>query len=133
MNSNISIITQVIGAKFKASPLSKKDITIATGLSLNTINNALQGKNMTVSTMFSIMECLGMNLEDLVTEAKSMGLNFPKIVPKTIDDTAIEKLVKEGKSTTEIGTKLNIPEGEVIASVKKSVASTAKPESILEL
>lgn len=87
MDNNISIIAKVIAAKYKSTKMSKRDIALKTNLSLNTVNNALQGKNLTLNTVFKIMDVFGMSLEDVIVEGKAMGHTWPKPSTATIAPT----------------------------------------------
>lgn len=117
METNLSIIAKVIAAKYQTTNLSKRDISLKTGLSQNTIGNALRGKNLTLNTIFSIMEVFGMNLEDVVNEAKRMGLKFPSptaaAVP-SVNMTKVNELLTKGESITQIASKLGVTEGDLI-------------------
>lgn len=130
MDSNITIISKVIAAKNKSSNLSKRDIALKTGLSRNTVNNALTGKNLTVNTLFKIMECLGMNLEDVVNEAKTMNLSFPKTsnIGSGLNNDQVKKLLNDGNSIAQIAKKLSVTESEVEANLQSQMKVPANPK-----
>lgn len=130
MDSNITIISKVIAAKYSNSSFSKKDISLKTGLSRNTVNNALAGKNLTVNTLFKIMECLNMNLEDVVSEAKKMNLSFPKTSSTSqLNDEQVKKLLNEGNTISAIAKKLGVTDSEVEGNLQAQmkVPSAKKP------
>jgi transcriptional regulator with XRE-family HTH domain len=130
MNSNIAIISKVIYSKYKQGKLSKRDLANQTGLSLNTINNTLNGKNSTVSTLFKLMDCLEMNLEDVVTEAKKQGFIFPKAGKSSVSSTSAKSTtsVDDGTSVTEIANKLGTTEAEMKANLDSQTKSSSKKD-----
>ena len=132
METNLSIIAKVIAAKYKTSNISKRDISLKTGLSQNTIRNALRGNNLTLNTVFKIMEVFGMNLEDVVNEGKAMGFTFPKVtnaVVPTVNSTKIAELLAKGETTLQIASKLGMTESDLL-NVIGTKPSTVKQEVI---
>jgi transcriptional regulator with XRE-family HTH domain len=132
METNLSIIAKVIAAKYKTSNISKRDISLKTGLSQNTIGNALRGKNLTLNTVFKIMEVFGMNLEDVVNEGKAMGFTFPKVtnaVVPTVNSTKIAELLAKEETTLQITSKLGMTESDLL-NVIGTKPSTVKQEVI---
>jgi len=140
MESNLSIFCKVIHSKYKQSKLSKRDIATKTGLSLNTINNSLSGKNSTMNTMFSLMECLGMNLEDVVAEAKKMNLSFPKSTAantntsttassaNVINDDQVKTMLDSGLNISEVAKKLGVAETEIVQNLQAQMKVPSKKE-----
>jgi transcriptional regulator with XRE-family HTH domain len=137
MDSNVTIISKVISNKYDSSKLSKREIALKTGLSRNTVNNALTGKNLTVNTLFKIMECLDMNLEDVVNEAKKMNLSFPKTSNKSqLNSDQVKKLLDGGNTIAQIAAKLGVLESEVEANLQaqmKVPATKKAPAEVFEV
>lgn len=126
MDSNVLVISKVIYNKYEETKISKRDLALKTGLSLNTVNNALSGKNLTVNTLFKIMECLGLNLEDVVNEAKKMNLSFPKISTTSdkLNSDQVKKLIDSGKSISQVAKQLGVTESDVEQVIQKSLVTT---------
>jgi hypothetical protein len=132
MQQTIDVISKVIHAKYKSSQLTKKDIANKTGLALNTINNAITGKNMTLSSMLQIMDVLGMNLKDLIMEAEKMGLTFPKpcTQSKHVNVDEVTKATAEGQSTMQVAARMGIEEDQLKDIVS---AATHPAEEMFEI
>lgn len=131
METNLSIIAKVIANKYRTTNLSKRDISLKTGLSQNTIGNALGGKNLTLNTIFSIMEVFGMNLEDIVNEAKAMGLQFPKPTAKAVPSVnliKVQDLLDKGESLVQIASKLGVTEADLTTLLNKPTSAPITPQ-----
>ncbi len=133
MDSNIVIISKVIYSRYKQGKFSKRDLANKTGLSLNTVNNTLNGKNSTVNTLFKLMECLGMNLEDVVNEAKAQGLSFPQ--PGSSSNSSLNtstnnkaKNIADGTSMSDIAKKLGTTESEIEANLNSQIKGSPKKD-----
>lgn len=139
MKTNIEIISKVISKKYQGSNLSKHDIALKTGLSQNTINNAIHGKNLTLNTMDKILEVFGMSIEDLVNEAKGMGHPFQrpqsKITVPTVDIKAVKTRMANGETTLQIASKLGVTEGDLTTLLQDDLnkASAVKKVNIVEV
>jgi len=125
ITDTIEIVSKVIHAKYKSSQLTKKDIAEKTNLALNTINNAITGKNMTLNSMLLIMDALGMNMKDLVDEAEKLGLKFPKpgAKPVGVNVPEVKKLLDQGQSTMQVAAKIGVEEKEL-----KEIVQASSPE-----
>ena len=134
MDYNIVIISKVIYSRYKQGKFSKRDLANKTGLSLNTINNTLNGKNSTVNTLFKLMECLGMNLEDIVNEAKAQGLSFPRpgnssnSSLNTSTDNNKTKTMADGTAMSDIAKKLGTTESEIEANLNSQIKGSPKKD-----
>ncbi len=134
MDSNVTIISKVIAAKYTSSTLSKRDIALKTGLSRNTVNNALVGKNLTVNTLFKIMECLNMNLEDVVSEAKKMNISFPKTNNTSqLNNEQVKSMLDKGQSIAEIAKKLGVSESDVEENLRNQIKVPVKKTNLTEV
>jgi transcriptional regulator with XRE-family HTH domain len=130
MESQVVIINKVLQNTYKTNKVSKRDIAMKTGLSLNTINNALNGKNLTLNTVFKIMECFDMNLEDIVAEAKKLGYTFPKgQVSTPIDINTVQALLGKNNSLSQIAKSLNVTENEVATVLQKDMEQKRQKNS----
>lgn len=132
METNLTIIAKVVASKFKASSMTKRDIVLKTELSANTVTNALNGKNTTINTLFRIIDALGMSLEDVVLEAKVMGLKFPKPSAKvqSVDIKKVTDLINKGETTLQIASRLGIDEDDLIEMMKDTVSTSKVKEEV---
>lgn len=72
------------------------------------------------------MECLGLNLEDVVNEAKKMNLSFPKISTTSdkLNSDQVKKLIDSGKSISQVAKQLGVTESDVEQVIQKSLVTT---------
>jgi len=134
MQATIDIIGQVLYAKYKSSQLSKRELADRTGLALNTVTNAVSGKNLTLISMLKIMDALGINLSDLVSEAEKMGLQFPKPgeAPPTINTDKVKEMIDEGQSTLQVASRLGM-KTEELEEVIEATKVTQGPQEVFEV
>lgn len=119
MEETIEIISKVIVARYKSTNITKKELKEKTGLALNTINNALMGKNLTLSSLLRLADALGLNLRQIVEEADKMKLSFPKAgsTPMSVKTEKAHDLLTSGQSTMQIAARMGIPEEDLKVSV----------------
>ena len=132
METNLTIIAKVVASKFKTSSMTKRDLVLKTELSANTVTNALNGKNTTINTLFRIIDALGMSLEDVVMEAKVMGLKFPKPSTKvqSVDIKKVNELLSKGETTLQVASKLGIDEDDLIEMMKDTTSPTKVKQDV---
>lgn len=130
MDSNILIMTKVISNAYESSKMSKREIAQKTGLSLNTVTNTLSGKNSTTNTLFKMMDCLGLTLEDIVTKAKALGLSFqkPKPVKGKLNNEVVKKLLDGGKTIPEIAKMMGCEEADVKENLQQQMSLPSTSE-----
>lgn len=131
MESQVVILNKVLQHIYNNSKVSKRDISLKTGLSLNTINNALNGKNLTLNTMFKIMECFEMNLEDVVEKAKTLGYKFPKgnAPASAIDLKTVQDMMAKNNTLAQIAKSLNVTENDIASMLQKDMDAKRKKNS----
>jgi len=119
MDETIEIISKVIVARWRSTNITKKELKEKTGLALNTINNALSGKNLTLSSLLRLADALGLNLKQIVEEAEKMKLVFPKAgsSPMSVKTEKINDLVTSGLSTMQIAARMGVPEEDLVVAV----------------
>jgi lambda repressor-like predicted transcriptional regulator len=132
VEQTISIISNVIRTKLALSDIKKKDVAYQTGLSVNTINNCLSGKNVNISSVLKIAYSLGMNFTDIADAMSSDKTNIVPVSENKVRSVSIEKVseVKDetGASIEQLSWRMGISDEET-DTLQNALSSTPEPTS----
>ena len=130
IEQQISIISNVIRTKLALSDIKKKDVAYQTGLSVNTINNCLGGKNVNISSVLKIAYSLGMNFTDIADAMSSDKTNVVPVSENKVRSVSIEKVseVKDetGASVEKLSWRMGISDEET-GTLQEALSSTSEP------
>lgn len=83
-------IGNIIENTIKAKQLQKNKVAQACGISVNTLNNAIAGKNPNLSTVLGILSAIGLNLETISYQLGTSKYNIPGYGLIAPEDDAVE-------------------------------------------
>ena len=129
IQDQIAILGNGARAIIKARDLKKKQIAAKTQLSVNTINNFIQGKNINLGSLLKIAWVMGMNLPDFIVEAENIVKPFPEspldpnVEEKSepaVDTTAVqEELETSGIGANQLAFRMGVEKDRVETLVFK--------------
>ena len=97
----INILATTIKQKLALSEIKKKTVADETGLSVNTINNCLRGRNVNIISLLNIAYVLGKNFSDLAAETSALDMPMAQSSMRSVSIQKVHKTMEETGSAKE--------------------------------
>lgn len=130
MSDEIKIVTQsteliskAIAKLINEGNIKKTDIASKTGLSINTVNNLIAGKNPTLSSIILIADCLGMNIRQLIAYTEDNINKFPASEYTSVSSSTLSASTIKAKASEQSNAQIAMrvaTSAPVIAEMTKS-------------
>lgn len=108
IQAQITIIAKAIAKALSLSDKNKKVIAAEQKLSVNTINNCVNGKNVNMKSILAIADSLGMNIKELIEFAEKEIEAIPASddTPRAVDTEAVREAVDGGVSPEQLAMRM---------------------------
>lgn len=116
-------ISKAIAKLIAEGNVKKTDIADKTGLSINTVNNLIAGKNPTLSSIILIADCLGMNIKQLIQYTEDYVAKFPSSEYASVSSSTLSPTTLRDKSATQSPSQLAMRTGTTTEKVNELVKS----------